>query len=444
MKAVIMAGGMGTRLRPICDEMPKPMTRLLGKPLLEHLIELLKKNGFNELCITLAHKPEYIKEYFGDGKNFDVSIEYRVEENPLGTAGGVRACMDFVGGEDFLVISGDAACDFDLKKLFSEHGIHGGLITMALYPHPEPLRYGTVITDRKGKVVSFIEKPSWEKVVTDLVNTGVYIVSPKAMELVPEGKPYDFARDLFPHLTAEGCIIGIPMEGYWCDIGDAKSYHQSCMHALDGRLKLSPFRRSASVFSNLKAFEWPQIFPPSLICQGAIIEKGAVIEHSIIHAGSKIGAYSRIINSVIDGGDVGKNCHIEGSVVCKGATLPPHSITRFGDIVSQGCISKAAAPASAATEPRQARGLCRELACTDRARLMREMSYALWEAGADFSDGINISDGKCKIRISPLPEESAITIEAMGGGENERLAMCKKYSKLAEKFGGKNASTNIH
>lgn len=160
MKAIIMAGGKGTRLRPICDLMPKPMTELLGKPLMEHLTELLKRNGFTDLCVTLGHKPECITRYFENGKAFGVSMQYKIEKKPLGTAGGVCSCRDFIGEEDFLVISGDAACDFDLKYLAAEHRRNGALVTMALYSHSEPLPYGTVLTDRRGRVISFIEKPS--------------------------------------------------------------------------------------------------------------------------------------------------------------------------------------------------------------------------------------------------------------------------------------------
>lgn len=438
---------MGTRLRPICDTMPKPMTKLLGKPLLEHLIALLRDNGFTELCITLAHKPECVTEYFGDGNKFGVSIQYRVEEKPLGTAGGVRACMDFVNGEDFLVLSGDAACDFDLQKLAQEHSIHEGLLTMALYSHPEPLRYGTVITNFGGTVISFIEKPSWDRVVTDLVNTGVYMVSPKAMENVPDDAAFDFARDLFPELTKKGAIIGIPMEGYWCDIGDAKSYHQCCMDALNGKLKVSSARRALPTLprrNGIINIEYrPKIIPPSLVCQGAIVERGAVIEHSIIHPGSRIGAFSRVVNSVVDGAQIGEACVINGSVICSGAQLPSQTVTQAGDIVASGCINAPCSIPQCEHTQRRATGLCRELACTDRAWLMRQLSCALWEAGADFTDGITLSDGKCKVRISPMTEESSISIEAMGGRENERIAMCKKYSALAEKFGGTSISTNI-
>ena len=445
MKAVIMAGGKGTRLRPICQTGPKPMTRLLGRPLLEHIVELLRRNGFTELCITLAHKPQSIMEHFGDGRDFGVSIEYRVENTPLGTAGGVAACLDFVGNEDFLVISGDAACDFDLAGLAKEHEIHGGLITMALYSHSEPLSYGTVITDGCGTVISFIEKPCWERVVSDLVNTGVYMLSPKALEAVPEGEAFDFAQDLFPLLTGRGSIFGVPMSGYWCDIGDGKSYHRCCMDALSGQLHL-PLAPAPDGASRILDFagEAPLI-SESFICENVHIGRGAIIEHSVIHGPSIIGDYSRVKNSVIDGAELGEECSVMGSVICSGAVLPDNMRTLPGDIISAQLVpARGAARASAPPSRRQGRGLCRELSCGDRARLMGRLSSALWEAGADFSDGITLMDGRCKVRISPVADDSAITVEAIGGRDKERLSICDKYSLLAQEFGAELPFADIH
>jgi mannose-1-phosphate guanylyltransferase/phosphomannomutase len=151
------------------------MVRLLGRPVMEHIVGLLRENNISDICVTLKHLPENIISYFGDGTPFGVHIEYRVEDDPLGTAGSVRACMDFIGEDDFLVISGDAACDFDLQMLIKEHRIHNSPVTIALYPQKEPLEYGLVLTDPDGAVISFIEKPDWSEFVTDLVNSGIYI-----------------------------------------------------------------------------------------------------------------------------------------------------------------------------------------------------------------------------------------------------------------------------
>lgn len=241
MKAIIMAGGEGKRLKPVSGDTPKPLVPLCGRPVMEHIILLLKKHGITDICAALKYRPEEIENYFGSGKKLGVSLQYRVETEALGTAGGVKNCADFYGVEDFLVISGDAACDLDLGELISEHRRQRPAATLALYPHPEPLRYGLALCGRDGYIRSFIEKPDWPHVVTNRVNTGIYVISPRAMALVPENTPFDFAKDLFPLLLEKGeRLLGCPLEGYWCDIGTPKSYYECCVDALSGKLCIEP------------------------------------------------------------------------------------------------------------------------------------------------------------------------------------------------------------
>jgi len=239
MKAIIMAGGEGKRLKPITGSTPKPLVPLCGRPVMEHIILLLRRHGITDICATLKYRPDDIKNYFGSGEKLGVRLEYRIEQTALGTAGGVKNCADFYGSEDLLVISGDAACDIDLSKLIAEHQRRSPAATIALCPEPEPLRYGLALCDREGFIRSFIEKPDWRHVVTNLVNTGIYIISPRAMEHVPENEEFDFAKDLFPRLLDEGeKLLGVPCDGYWCDIGTPKSYYECCADALSGKLKI--------------------------------------------------------------------------------------------------------------------------------------------------------------------------------------------------------------
>lgn len=322
-----MAGGEGKRLKSVTGDTPKPMALLAGKPVLEHILNLLKQNGVSEACLTLRYRPELIRDYFGDGSRFGMRLAYQIESRPLGTAGGVRACAEFYGDRDFLVISGDCACDFDLRAMMEAHRRHKSAVTMALYPHEAPLPYGTVLTSRDGKVVSFIEKPDWERVVSDLVNTGVYIVSPDAMGFVPENEPFDFAKDLFPTLMSAGrTIFGLPMEGYWCDIGTPRAYFQCNLDALDGRLRLAAAETE----------EKPEEKQPE---------------------------------------------------------------------------------AAAETEAERARreAVARvELRCRGRARLMRELSQKLMEAGAEFdlSDGLRLRESGGSVRVAPAPDREALIISA--------------------------------
>ncbi len=239
MKAVIMAGGEGTRLKPVSSDTPKPLVSLCGRPVMEHIVLLLKKHGITDICCALKYRPEEIEGYFGNGEKWGVKMQYRVETEALGTAGGVKNCGDFYDGEDFLVISGDAICDFDLSDFIEQHEKRRPAVSIALYPHPEPLRYGLALCGRDGCIHSFIEKPDWRRVVTNLVNTGIYIISPSAMSHVPEGEVFDFAKDLFPLLLREKQkLFGYTADGYWCDIGTPKSYYQCCVDALEDRLQI--------------------------------------------------------------------------------------------------------------------------------------------------------------------------------------------------------------
>ena len=241
MKAVILAGGEGRRLRPVSGDTPKPMVELVGVPVMERTVRLLRAQGFSDLCAALCYRPEVIENYFGDGSRFGVQMQYRVQKVPCGTAGSVLQCADFFGNEDFLVVSGDAVFDFDLAALMERHRRASAAVTMALHPSAEPLQYGLVLLDRESRVRHFVEKPDWGHVVTNLVNTGIYCISPAAMAYVRADVPQDFAKDLFPLLLASGeKILGVPPEGYWCDIGTPRSYYQCSRDVLDGRLATEP------------------------------------------------------------------------------------------------------------------------------------------------------------------------------------------------------------
>lgn len=241
MKAVIMAGGLGTRLKAVSGTHPKPMVPLLGKPLMEHIIVLLREQGFDEICAAVRYKAGEIMASFGDGSRLGVKLSYSIETQALGTAGSVKNCQSFYGDDDFLVISADAACDFRLSELYRAHKDSGSIATIALHHASEPLGYGLAVTDDRDFIHAFIEKPDWGRVVTDLVNTGIYVLSPAAMERVPAGREYDFGHELFPRLLSEGeKLLGLCPEGYWCDVGTPLSYYRCCADALEGRLKLHP------------------------------------------------------------------------------------------------------------------------------------------------------------------------------------------------------------
>ena len=199
MKAIIMAGGEGSRLRPLTCTIPKPLVPILNRPVMEYTIELLKRNQIEEIGVTLQYLPQEIENWFGDGREWNISLTYFTETNPLGTAGSVKNAESFLD-DTFIVISGDALTDFDLQKAIDFHKKKKALVTLILTSVNNPLEYGVVLTHKDGSIDRFLEKPGWGEVFSDQVNTGIYIIEPDVLEYIPSDKPYDFSKDLFPAL----------------------------------------------------------------------------------------------------------------------------------------------------------------------------------------------------------------------------------------------------
>src|SRR6185503_16503584 len=239
MKAVVMAGGEGTRLRPLTSNQPKPMVPIVGKPCMEHILDLLRRHGMNEVVVTLAFMPQAIRTYFGGGESLDMDVDYSVEEQPLGTAGSVRLAERRLD-ETFLVISGDALCDVDLTALVDAHKAKGAAVTIGLKSVENPLEFGIVVTDEEGRVERFLEKPSWGQVFSDTINTGIYVLEPEVLRHIPTDRPFDFSKELFPLLLKMGRpMYGYVLDGYWQDIGNLDQYRQANFDALDERVRLN-------------------------------------------------------------------------------------------------------------------------------------------------------------------------------------------------------------
>ncbi len=240
MKAVVMAGGQGTRLRPLTSNQPKPMVPIVNKPCIQHILELVQRHGINEAVMTLAFLPRLIRNHFGDGSSLGMHIDYTVEETPAGTAGSIRLAKDLLD-ETFLVISGDALTDFDLTKVINFHKEREAMVTIALTSVENPLEFGVVIVDDQGRIQRFLEKPGWGQVFSDTVNTGIYVLEPEIFDHIPEGQPYDFSHDLFPKLfEMKKPLYGMVCEGYWQDVGSLEQYVAANRDALDGKIKLTP------------------------------------------------------------------------------------------------------------------------------------------------------------------------------------------------------------
>src|SRR5919198_6264623 len=226
-----MAGGEGTRLRPLTSNQAKPMVPIVGKPCMEHILELLLSHGFTDVVVTVAFLPQAIRSYFGDGANLGLNIEYSVEESPLGTAGSVRLASGRLD-DTFLVISGDALCDIDLGRIVEFHREQNAAVTIGLKSVENPLEFGIVVTDEDGRVERFLEKPSWGQVFSDTINTGIYVLEPEVLRHVPRDRPYDFSKELFPLLLEMGRpLYGYVLDGYWQDIGNLDQYRQGDIYA---------------------------------------------------------------------------------------------------------------------------------------------------------------------------------------------------------------------
>ena len=325
MKAIIMAGGEGSRLRPLTCDCPKPMLRLLDRPLMEYAIELLKRHGIREIGATLAYLPGEIPEYFGDGSRLGVALRYFTEQMPMGTAGSVGQAKDFLD-ERFIVLSGDGITDFDLSAALRFHQARDAMATLILHRCPNPQEYGMVVTDGEGRIRAFHEKPGRCDVYSDRINTGIYILEPEVLKYIPEGVPCDFGRDLFPALLERDLpIYGFTAEGYWCDVGDVAAYLRVHADALDGRIHLdcsSGVAETAILEPGCRIEAPCRIAAGAHICAGATVGPNAAIgPECTVHPGASI-KHSVLFDRV----EIASGAQLRGCVVCSNARIGENAL----------------------------------------------------------------------------------------------------------------------
>src|SRR5215472_3870868 len=233
-----MAGGEGTRLRPMTANQPKPLLPVVNKPIMEHVLRLLRKHSFDETIVTVQFLASMVRNYFGDGEESGMSLQYATEDTPLGTAGSVKNAEDALRDGPFLVISGDALTDIDLSDLVRFHKDNGALVTVALARVPDPLEFGIVIADEDGRIQRFLEKPTWGQVFSDTVNTGIYVMEPEVLRHVRAGEVTDWSADVFPALLDRGApVYGWVADGYWEDVGTHEAYHKVQADVLSGKVE---------------------------------------------------------------------------------------------------------------------------------------------------------------------------------------------------------------
>jgi mannose-1-phosphate guanylyltransferase / phosphomannomutase len=340
MRAVIMAGGEGTRLRPLTSLRPKPMVPIVNRPIMEHIVGLCHWHGIDDIVATLQFMPQVIQDYFGDGEEWGVRLDYATEDIPMGTAGSVKNAEKLLAGETFIVISGDSLTDIDLGELLAAHRARGAAVTVALKRVPDPLEFGVVITDAEGRIERFLEKPTWGQVFSDTINTGIYVVEPDVLDLVPSSGQFDFAADLFPLLMKKGYpLFGHVAEGYWTDIGSLQSYIQAHWDVLDHKIGL--------YVPGVKSSKDLWIGDGAEVHHDAIIGDKVVIgANARIRAGARIGDYAVIGDSCLVDSNaaiqrsivwsdsfIGESSEIGGSVICRRVDVRARARVETGAVV---------------------------------------------------------------------------------------------------------------
>ncbi|HEX4114320.1 MAG TPA: NDP-sugar synthase [Solirubrobacteraceae bacterium] len=310
MRAMVLAAGLGTRLRPLTNEITKPMVPVLDRPVMAHILDLLEDHGFEDVIANLHYFPESIEQYFGE------RLSYRFEPELLGTAGGVRGCADFFGEDSFVVISGDALTDIDLGAFAARHREAGGIATLAVKKVSDTREYGVVLHDREGRITGFQEKPSPEEALSDLGNCGIYIFSPEIFDYFPDRPFVDWAQDVFPTLLENDIPFYIhEVREYWNDVGSLAELRQGTFDALRGELRLHVDGREVA---------------PGLIVAGeSVVPRSAEIEGSVwIGRDVELGENVRLTGPLVlgDGARVGEGAQLRDSILLPGTEVAPGAI----------------------------------------------------------------------------------------------------------------------
>jgi mannose-1-phosphate guanylyltransferase len=321
MKAMVLAAGLGTRLRPLTYEITKPMVPVLDRPVMEHIVDLIDRHPFDGVIANLHYFPDTIREHFGE------RISYRFEQELLGTAGGVRACAEFFGDEPFLVISGDALTDIDLTAFAARHRDAGGIATLAVKRVADTREYGVVLHDRDGRITGFQEKPAPEEALSDLGNCGIYMFDPRIFDYFPETPFVDWAKDVFPALLENDVPFYIhEVEQYWNDVGSLAELRQGTFDALRGELRLD--------------MEGEQVRPGVTVVGPSPLREDTDVDGELwIGRDVQIGAGVRLMGPIVlgDGARVGDGAQLRESILFPGTEVAPDSIL-IGAIAGHGGI----------------------------------------------------------------------------------------------------------
>ena len=346
MKAVVMAGGFGTRIQPLTNSKPKPMLPVVNRPMMENTMMTLRDLGITDFIVLLYFKPEVIQDYFGDGSQFGMNITYVIPDDDYGTAGAVKLAQEQIGDDNFIIISGDLVTDFDFQKIFDYHKEKESKLTITLTSVENPLEFGVVIANEEGKIEKFLEKPSWGEVFSDTINTGIYIIEPEILDYIPKGDNFDFAKDLFPLLMKEGVeLIAGNASGYWRDVGNPDSYREAHEDIMSGRVDFK-IHGTMSKYPDGILYsdgshtlgEGVEIIGNVVLGKNVSIGERTKLKNMVISDNVEIGEDSKISNSVIwENVKIGKGTKIDNSVVCNNNIIGRNSKMTAGIILAEGC-----------------------------------------------------------------------------------------------------------
>jgi mannose-1-phosphate guanylyltransferase len=342
LTAVILVGGQGTRLRPLTDTTRKDMLPLVDRPLLAYTFEHLRRHGVERAIVSCGHLPDQIGSAFGD-RYGALSLEYAIEPEPLGTGGGIAFAARGLEGS-FFALNGDSLREADLSELVGFHRSTGAKATILLTPVADPSRYGLVRVADDGRVESFLEKPRPEEIDTDLINAGLYVLEPEALEHVPDGRAVSIERDVFPRLAEEGSVYGVALAGYWLDVGTPDSYLQAHRDVLERSFQTELGDALGADFTlvdpSAEVQPGARLVPPVYVGPGVVVEAGARAGSlAVLGAGSRLAAGAVIENAVIGARTtIGEGSLVVGSIVGDGATLGADCDVRNLAVVGSGAV----------------------------------------------------------------------------------------------------------
>ncbi len=381
MKAVVMAGGAGTRLRPLTTSTPKPLLPVAGRPLLEHALRHLRHHGITDAVITLQYLGAKIRTYFGDGADIGMTLSYATEPRPVGTAGSVKYASAKLRDDPFLVISGDGLTDVDLAALIDFHRHQGAAVTVCLTRRENPVDFGLVVTEPDGRIIRFQEKPSWSEVFTDTVNTGIYVVEPSVLDHIPDETMVDWSKDVFPRLLEAGApLFGYVSAGYWEDVGTLDAYRRVQADALDGKIRLDipGFQTAQGVWLGAGAEVSPgvvvkgpavlgdftrvergaSILPYTVLGRHTVLSEGATVERSVLLDNVFVGRGAELRGCVVgqgsdirararveEGASIGDDCRLETeSIISAGVDVYPYKTIEAGEVVTEDVVWDSRSP----------------------------------------------------------------------------------------------------